>query len=447
MKKARVGVGIIGLGVVAGQVARVLLEKGETLSQEIGCPLTVRRIKVLETDLRRPLTHDIDHKLFTTRDEEFFNDPEIDIVVEAIGGENPAFAYLKRALEGGRHVVTSNKEVIAKHGMVLRALAAEHVVGLRYEGSVGGGIPLITRFQYDLVANRINGIYAIINGTTNYILTQMAHEGIDFGTALKNAQALGYAEANPANDIEGIDAVYKLAILATLAFQTPISPEDIYREGISRLSNRDFQYAHELGFAIKLLAIAKNNNDQVEVRVHPVLIPEDLLLAKVDGVYNAIVVQGDLAGDVLFYGEGAGAKPTASAVVADVIAAARDVVRGNGITSVPVFTTLPAKNIKPMSLIETRYYLRVLVVDDAGVLAQIARVLGDHRISISSVIQKTTDNVAKTAEIVIMTHPARGDSIQTALDEFARLNVVKEVSNFIRVEEISSNQEATNSSS
>lgn len=436
MKKARVGIGIIGLGVVAGQVAQVLLENGEVLSRQIGCPLVLRRIKVLETDLERPLASDIDRRLFTTRDEEFFNDPEIDIMVEAIGGENPAFAYLKRALNGGRHVVTSNKEVIAKHGMTLRALATERGVGLRYEGSVGGGIPLITRFQYDLVANRITGIYAIINGTTNYILSRMAREGVDFGMALKNAQTLGYAEANPSNDIEGIDSVYKLAILATLAFKTAVSPDDVYREGISRLDSRDFQYARELGFTIKLLAIAKSNDDQFEARVHPVLIPEDLLLAKVDGVYNAILVRGDLVGDVLFYGEGAGAKPTASAVLADVLASARDVVTGNGITSLPALTTTSATKIKPMSQIETRYYLRMTVADDTGVLSQIARVLGDHQISISSVIQKMTDNVARTAEIVIMTHPARGDSMQAALDEFARLIVVKEVSNFIRVEEI-----------
>ncbi|RJQ36242.1 MAG: homoserine dehydrogenase [Dehalococcoidia bacterium] len=438
MKKAKVGIGIIGLGVVAGQVARVLLEKGEDLSRQVGCQLVIRRIKVLEEDLKRPLAGEIDRKLFVTSDDDLFNDPEIDIIVEAIGGENPAFAYLKRALDGGRHVVTSNKEVIAKHGTALGKLAAEHSVSLRYEGSVGGGIPLISRFQYDLVANRINGIYAIINGTTNYILSRMAREGIDFDVALKNAQALGYAEANPANDIEGIDAVYKLAILATLAFQTPVSPEDVYREGISRLGSRDFQYACELGFAIKLLAIAKSSDGRVEARVHPVLIPENLLLAKVDGVYNAILVRGDLVGDVLFYGEGAGANPTASAVVADIVAAARAIMGGNAITSVPALATPSGNKIKPISQIETRYYLRMTVTDDAGVLAQIARVLGDHRISISQVIQKTNDDTAKTAEIVIMTHPARGDSMQTALDEFGRLGVVKEVSNFIRVEEIGS---------
>lgn len=435
MKKSGVGVGLVGLGVVAGQVARVLVERSDALSQQVGCPLVLRRIKVLAADLKRPLAREIDPRLFTTDEEKFFTDPEIDIVVEAIGGEHPAFGYLRRALSGGRQVVTSNKEVVAKHGAELRALALERGTGLRYEGSVGGGIPLISRFQYDLVANRINGIYAIINGTTNYILSRMAREGVDFDLALKKARELGYAEADAANDIEGIDAVYKLAILATLAFRTPVRPEDIYREGISRLSNRDFQYARELGFAIKLLAIAKESNDAIEARVHPVLIPEGFLLAKVDGVYNAVMVRGDLVGDILFFGEGAGARPTSSAVVADVLAAARDIVAGTGVVVAP---PMQDKGVKPMSQIETRYYLRMAVMDAAGVLAQIARVLGDHDISISSVIQKMTDEVAGTAEIVIMTHPARGDSMQAALDEVAGLVVVKEVSNFIRVEEIQS---------
>ncbi len=436
MKKSEIGVGLVGLGVVAGQVARVLVEKSDVLSQQVGCPLVLRRIKVLEADLKRPLARELDGRLFTTDEEEFFTDPEIDIVIEAIGGENPAFSYLKRALSGGRQAVTSNKEVIAKHGAELRTLALEHGGGLRYEASVGGGIPLISRFQYDLAANRINGIYAIINGTTNYILSRMAREGVDFELALKKAQELGYAEADPANDVEGIDAVYKLAILATLAFRTTVRPEDIYREGISRLSSRDFQYARELGFVIKLLAIAKESDGMIEARVHPVLIPGDFLLAKVDGVYNAIMVRGDLVGDVLFFGEGAGARPTASAVIADVLAAARDIVGSAGAVVVP--PVMADRGVKPMSQIETRYYLRMTVVDTAGVLAQIARVLGDHEISISSVIQKMADEVAKTAEIVIMTHTAAGDSMQAALDKVARLEVVKEVSNFIRVEEIES---------
>jgi homoserine dehydrogenase len=433
MKKQTIGVGLIGLGVVGGQVARVLIDRSRVLAEQVGCPLVLRKVKVLAPDLARPQAQEMDSQLFTTDADEFSADPEIDIVVEAIGGETPALEYLKRALSDGKHVVTSNKEVIAKHGAELLALAQEHEVGLRYEASVGGGIPLISRFQYDLVANNITGIYAIINGTTNYILTRMAREGVDFSVALKTAQELGYAEANPENDIEGVDAAYKLAILASLAFHSQVQPEDIYCEGISRLANRDFQYAKELGFAIKLLAIAKQSDKLIEVRVHPVFTPEDSLLAKVDGVYNGILVEGDLVGKVLLFGEGAGALPTSSAVIADVVSAAQDIVGGVG--SRIRWQLQSGKVIKPMSDIKTRYYLRMNVADRPGVLAQISKILGDHLISISSVIQKMTDSVAQTAEIVIMTHPAKEAAVQQALKEVTHLAMVKEISNFIRVEE------------
>jgi len=432
MKKHGIGVGLMGLGVIGGQVARVLTDKAEVLAREVGCPLMLRKVKVLPQDLTRPQALEMDSQLFTTDADEFFAEPGIDIVVEAIGGESPALDYLKRAISGGKHVATSNKEVIAKHGAELLALAQQHRVGLRYEASVGGGIPLIAPFQHDLVANKISGIYAIINGTTNYILTRMAREGTDFSSALSSAQKQGYAEANPQDDVEGIDATYKLAILASLAFHTQVRPQDIHCEGISRLGSRDFRYAQELGFAIKLLAIAKESDNAIEVRVHPVFIPEDSLLAKVDGVYNAILVEGDLIGRVLFFGEGAGAQPTSSAVIADVVSLAQDIVLGVGNRT--GWRLEPGKVIRPMSEIETRYYLRINVADSPGVLAQISKVLGDHLISIASVIQKVTDEVAQTAEIVIMTHPAQEKAMQPALGELANLSVVKEISNFIRVE-------------
>jgi homoserine dehydrogenase len=389
----------------------------------------------LPEDLARPQAKQIPSQLFTTDDEEFFQEPGIDIVVEAIGGESPALEYLQRAISGGKHVVTSNKEVIAKHGTALLDLARKHGVGLLYEASVGGGIPLIAPFKHNLVANRINGIFAIINGTTNYILTRMAKEGMDFASALKLAQELGYAEANPQNDIEGIDANYKLAILASLAFQCQVRPEDIYCEGISRLTSRDFRYAQELGFAIKLLAIAKQSNESIEARVHPVFIPEDSFLAKVNGVYNAVQVEGDLVGKVLFFGEGAGAMPTSSAVIADVISSARKIVLGIGSKSRQKIES--GKHIKPMDEIETQYYIRLSATDQPGVLAQIARVFGDNMISISSAIQPESDDATQTAEIVIMTHPAREKAMRKALGELEQLkDVVKEISNFIRVEEI-----------
>jgi homoserine dehydrogenase len=282
-----------------------------------------------------------------------------------------------------------------------------------------------------LVANRITGIYAIINGTTNYILTRMAREGIDFTEALRQARHLGYAEADPTNDIDGHDARFKLAILGSLAFQTTLSPDEIYSEGIRRTSSRDFQYARELGFTIKLLAIAQLTGDEIEARVHPVLIPEDRLLAKIDGVYNGILVEADQAGQVLFYGEGAGAKPTASAVLADVMAAARDIVTGTSGHHSTTPTT--ERRVIPISEVVCSYYLRMTIVDSFGVLAQIARVLAQHEISILSVIQKTTSSRHKDAEIVLMTHAAVGEAMHQALAEIDKLDVVKEVSNFIRV--------------
>lgn len=434
MKKQSVGVGLMGLGVVGGQVAKVLLEKADTLGEQAGCPLVLRKIKVSAKGFAKPRPSYVPRQLITTDAEEFFAAPGIDIVVEVIGGENPALEYLKRAITGGKHVVTANKEVIAKYGMELRVLAQKHNVGLRYEASVGGGIPLIAPFRRDLVANEIKGVYAIINGTTNYILTRMAKEGIDFPPALKSAQELGYAEADPRNDIEGIDAKYKLAILASLGFQTQVRPDDIHHEGISRLGSRDFRYAQELGFAIKLLAIAKQVDKQIEVRVHPVLIPQDTFLAKVDGVYNAVLVEGDLVGKVLFFGEGAGALPTSSAVIADIVSSAQDIILG--VSNKALWKLQPGKKIQPMAEIRTRYYIRMNVADRAGVLAQISKILGDNLISIASVIQKEADSVAQTAEIVIMTHPAQEKAMQSALGELTRLEVVKEINNFIRVENI-----------
>jgi homoserine dehydrogenase len=434
MENKAIGVGLMGLGVVAGQVARVLVEKADELAAKVGRPLELRKIKVLPPDLSRPLAGQLPASLFTTDDDEFFREPGIDIIVEAIGGESPALEYHKRALSSGRHVVTSNKELIAKHGPELLALAGQHGVGLQYEASVGGGIPLIAPFKHDLVANRISGIFAIINGTTNYILTRMAREGLDFAAALKQAQDLGYAEADPGNDIEGIDARYKLAILATLAFQSKVRPTDVYCEGISRMAGRDFRYARDLGFAIKLLAIAKQYDNSIEARVHPVFVPADSFLAKVDGVYNAIQVEGDLVGKVLFMGQGAGALPTSSAVVADIVASARKVVLGIG--SLSTWKEVPGKHIKPMDDIETQYYIRLSAADRPGVLARIATVFGDHEISISSAIQPESNAATQSAEIVIMTHPALERDMQQALHGLRSLDVVKEISNFVRVEEI-----------
>jgi homoserine dehydrogenase len=429
--KKDIGIGLLGLGTVGSGVAEVLATRADSLAEQAGLPLILK--KVLERNVSKRYPPELGPNLLTTHPEEVLSHPEVDIVIELIGGEHPATEYIEQAIANGRHVVTANKEVISKHGYELFSLARKHNTDLRYEASVGSGIPLISPFQQDLAANRISAIHAILNGTTNYILTRMAQEGLDFASTLKQAQKLGYAEANPANDIEGLDAAYKLVILSNLAFRAKFVPQDVYCEGISKIAARDFLYAKEFGYAIKLLAIAKREDDKVEMRVHPVFIPQDSQLAKVNGVYNAVEVETDLAGKLVFYGEGAGALRASSAVVADVLAIARNIYRG--VNNIPELRLNERITVKPMSEVKTRYYLSLNAPDRPGVLSQISRVLGDNSISISSVIQKESDPVAQTAIIVIMTYPAEEKGMQKALKQLRQLPVVNEVSNFIRVEE------------
>lgn len=426
--KKQINIGLIGMGTIGSAVVSVFSNRTQLISEHAETILVLKRIAEKDSSKKPPAGIS---SALTTDATDVLNDPDISIVIELIGGEHPALEYITAAIRSGKHVVTANKEVISKHGYELCSLARKHGVEIRFEASVGGGIPLIAPFLRDIIVNRISAIHAILNGTTNYILTKMAEEDVDFSVALKQAQQLGYAEANPSNDIEGVDAGYKLAILASLAFHSNVAPEDVYHEGISRLKAKDFRYARELGYAIKLLAIAKHTDHSVEVRVHPVFIPEDSLLAKVTGVYNAIQVEGDLFGKVIFYGQGAGPQPTSSAVMADVIGIARNIANQRVST-----VRYPSRNlpIKPVSDIQMCYYLRLKVNDAPGVLAKISRVLGDHMISISSVIQKETDAVKQTAEIVITTHPAKEQAMQEALKETQRLEVVKEISNFVRIE-------------
>ena len=425
---APVRVAMFGAGTVGSEVARVLLEKREAYSRRLGRPLEVAVVVVRDPTRTRK---GVDPALLTTDPTRALDDPTIDIVVELLGVEQPAVDWISRALSNGKHVVTANKEIMAKHGPALLALARKHGVELLYEASVGGGIPIIAPLKRDLLANEITAVSAIINGTTNYILTAMSREGADFADALRRAQELGYAEPDPANDVEGEDARYKLAILATLAFRAPVRRDDIYREGITRLTAKDFRYAAELGYAIKLLALAHRIDGGVQARVHPVLLPAEAPLAKVDGVLNAIQVEGDLIGRVNFQGPGAGF-PTTSAVIADVLDAAQSVIAGPRASYAP--EEAPAR-IVAMSELITRYYIRLTVTDQPGVLAQIATRLGDAKISIASVIQKEADPASNTAELVIMTHEAREASMQDALKAVAALSVVQEIGNFIRVEE------------
>lgn len=429
MTRESIKIGLLGLGVVGSGVARALLEKAEVYAQLVGRPLEL--VRVLERDPRPERMGRLSAASITSNPDAILADRDIDIVIELLGGEQPAAEFIERALRAGKFVVTANKEVMAKHGPEITSIARERGVDVLYEASVGGGIPIIAPLKRDLLGNEIRAVSAIINGTTNYILTSMAKDGRDFDEALRQAQALGYAEANPDSDILGHDAAYKLAILASLAFHTEVRAADVHREGITNLAARDFRYAAELGYAIKLLAIARRDGNTVEVRVHPALISRDEQLAKVDGVLNAIQVEGDLVGRVWFEGPGAGSLAASSAVVGDVIDAARSVAWG---FREPGYARRDSCRILPMDEVRTRYYLRLTVADRPGVLAHVARVVGDLGISIASVIQKEADPAAQSAEIVIMTHPAQEAAIQAALRQLAELEVVRETGNFIRVE-------------
>jgi homoserine dehydrogenase len=423
-----IGIGLMGLGVVGSGVARSLREKAESYARQIGAPLELRRVLVRDVNKQRDV--EIPSSLYTTDPADLINDPGIALIIEVTGASDPAFGFLRDALNAKKFVVTANKEVMAKHGGELLRLARANDVDLLYEASVGGGIPIIAPLKRDLLANDILSVTAIINGTTNFILTSMSRRGGSFAEALGEAQRLGYAEPDPTNDVEGIDAAYKLAILATLSFHADIHPDDVYREGITGLAPRDFAYAAELGYAIKLLAIARRRDEGVEVRVHPALVPHDQLLANVDGVLNAVEIEGDLMPRVLFQGPGAGSLPTTSAVVADALDAAVSI--SNSVYWPHSFRREEGVKPLPIAEVQSRYYLRVGVVDEPGVLSRVTGVLGEKRISIASVLQKELDGQSQ-AEIVIMTHTAREADLQEALEHIRALPGVAGVEQMIRV--------------
>ena len=423
-----IAIGLMGLGVVGSGVARILHEKADVYARQIGLPLELRRVLVRDTGKKRAFA--IPPELLTSDPRDLLDDPEIELIIEVMGGEQPAYGYLRDALNANKFVVTANKEVMAKHGGELIMLAREHHVDLLYEASVGGGIPIIAPLKRDLLANDIIGVTAIINGTTNYILTSMGKGGGSYREALKAAQDLGYAEPDPTNDVEGIDAAYKLSVLATLAFHIDVHPDNVYVEGITKLADRDFAYARELGYAIKLLAIARKTGDAVQARVHPTLVSRDELLANVDGVLNAVEIEGDLMSRVLFQGPGAGSLPTTSSVVADALDAAVSI--SNAVYWPHSLRRETGLRLMPVADVRTRYYLRIGVADQPGVLARIAGVLSDRAISIASVIQKEVDGEG-TAEIVIMTHDAREADMQQALSAIRDLDGVSGVDQVLRV--------------
>ena len=430
-RESVINVGLMGLGVVGGGVASALLKDPSPVAMSVGLPVNLRRVLVRDRSRTRDI--ELPSELLTTNAEDILDDPEIDILVEVMGGSDPATGYFRRALESGKHVVTANKEVMAKEGAELMALARANQVSLLFEASVGGGIPIVGCLMNELAANDVYSIRSIINGTTNFILTQMAFHRTSFSDALAEAQGLGYAEADPTNDVEGIDAAYKLTVLATLAYGRRFRHEDVFRQGISALEPQDFRYAQEFGYAIKSLAIANLTGGEVQLRVYPALVPQENMLANVNGVYNAVEVHGSLCGQVLFHGMGAGRGPTTSAVLGDLVEAAR-LVRDNATPGGPRELSQQL-GVLPIDALETRYYIRLLVADRAGVLAQIALALGDERISIASVLQKDADPETESAEIVIMTHPARESSVQQALLAIGALEPVRRIGNMLRIEE------------
>ncbi|BAF59782.1 MAG: homoserine dehydrogenase [Pelotomaculum sp.] len=428
MSRCKIGVGLLGMGTVGRGVYRILMENQALIEQKVGLPVKVK--KILVRDVTKDRGFKVEEGLLTDNAGDILDSPDIDVVVEVLGGIRPALDYSLQALKRGKSLVTANKDMIAEHGRELFEAAAANGCDLLFEGSVGGGIPIIRPLKECLAANRIHKIMGIINGTTNYMLTMMSREGLDFQSVLREAQALGYAEADPGADIGGYDAARKLVILASIAFNTRIALDKVYVEGITRITAEDIRYAAELNYVVKLLAIAKESEEGIEVRVHPALLPKNHPLASVNDVYNAIFVSGDAVGDVMFFGRGAGEMPTASAVVADVMNAARNLIKKvPGIISCTCFEEKP---VKPMGLTSTKYYIRLKVADKPGVLAGIAFVLGSNEVSLASVIQKHTDG--KFAEIVLVTHEVLERNLQDALRIIKELSTVNEISNVIRVE-------------
>ncbi|MCY3645864.1 MAG: homoserine dehydrogenase [Chloroflexi bacterium] len=425
-----IGIGFLGMGNVGEKVVATLLERAGPFREQTGASLTLRRVAVKDPTRSRGI--DLPAGVLTGDAGDVLDDPSVDVVVEVIGGDGDAGDYVRRALAGGKHVVSANKELVSKAGPELFALARTNGAALRFEASVGGGIPVISPLLRDLPANRVVAIRAIINGTTNFILTNMAQRGDSFEDALAEAQDLGYAEPDPTNDVDGYDAAFKIALMAGLAFGTYVPPEAVATEGIRSLAPQDFEYARELGYVIKLLAIAERHGDGVLARVHPALLPESEPLARVDGVQNAAQIQGDLAGTLTFQGAGAGAAPTTSAVLADVLDISRSLAEG----AQPRWDPGPWRNGEALGLgaLETRYYLRMTVVDQPGVLAQIARVLGEAKVSIAAVDQRESDEERGTAELALMTHRARELAVTVAIDTLRGLDEVIEVDAMLRVE-------------
>lgn len=420
-------IGILGLGTVGCGVVQVLQQNAKDIQTRTHCDLQIKAI--LDRDLHRERDVSGDF-LLTDQPEEVLHDPEIDIIVEVMGGIEPARTFILDALKHGKNVVTANKDLIAVHGHELLDAANEAGKDLYFEASVGGGIPIIAALKESLSANKITHLLGIINGTTNYILTAMAEHGREYAEVLAEAQQLGYAEANPSSDVDGLDAARKLAILASIAFNSRVALNDVFVEGISKITREDLTYAAELGCTIKLLAVAKHQDEGIEVRVHPAILPLTHPLASVNGVFNAIYVVGDAVGETMFYGRGAGSLPTGSAIVSDIMRIARNL-KSNSMSSIncTCYLDLP---LKSSSDFYTAFYIRLLVKDEPRVLATLALLFAEANISFASIIQKQRGK--DQAEIVLVTHPCREGALQEALDSVKAYSKVLSIDNVIRFE-------------
>ncbi|MHC1746120.1 MAG: homoserine dehydrogenase [Negativicutes bacterium] len=422
-------IGLLGAGTVGSGVIKILTNNACNIEKKVGAPVRIKKILVRNPEKVREAA--FKESVIVTNIDDVLNDDDISIVVEVMGGEQPAKDYMMRALEAGKHVVTANKDVVARYGRDLFALAEQNQVDFLFEGSVGGGIPIIRPLKQCLAANQISEVMGIVNGTTNYMLTKMTRDRVDFAEVLAEAQAKGYAEADPTADVGGWDAARKIAILASIAFGTRVSVDDVYVEGITNISLKDIEYASELGYVIKLLAIAKDDGNGINVRVHPAFIASTHPLAAVNDVFNAVFIKGDAVGEAMFYGRGAGQMPTASAVTADIIDVARDI--HHHISSRILCTCYDQKPLRSVDQTESPFFIRLLVEDKPGVLAAIAGAFGAQQVSLNSVIQKR--KVDSCAEVVLITYKVSTANLRLAITSLSGMSVVREVQSVIRVEE------------
>ena len=428
-------VGLIGFGTVGSGVVKILQRNSKLIEKRMGAKIVLKRIA--DIDLEKDRGVKLKPGVLTPNAEEVIEDPEIDIVMELMGGIEPAKSYILKAIHNKKHIITANKALLALHGDEIFKDAHRFGVDVSFEASVGGGIPLIRSIKEGLVANRIQSIFGILNGTSNYILSKMTNEGRGFKEVLREAQEKGYAEADPTYDVEGIDAAHKLAILIRLAFGTHVRFEEIFIGGISEITPLDIQFSREFGYRIKLLGIAKIDRRKIEARVHPTMIPQGHLLATVEGVFNAIYIEGDAIGPTLFYGQGAGQMPTGSAVVSDLVELGRNrLIRANGLR-VPSLSyqefAIEKTPLKKIEEVVMPYYMRFSALDRPGVLSKISGILGKHDISIISVIQKGR-RIKGAVPIVMMTHEAKEKNVHRALKEIDRLGVILGKTMVIRVE-------------